>query len=275
MMPKNGESMNTEKAVTKKGGKNQVAVSQAGQSLGDWGQKEVSKQDMTIPRILMMQHTTEKVKDGEAKAGEFRDTSDDKILGTVDKPLEFIPIFTTGKWVVYDASNPKKKNYIKTVNIVKNPTSPDYNDEWKYEAEDLNREGRKVPVTRDRVLEVYLLLPSEINSGGIPYVLGFRRTSYRAAKNLETQMYVKNAAANKPPAARVMVLAGHKDTDESGNSYFVMDVKGGRETTPEELATAYKWYQMISGGKVKVSEDVETLDDVAVVAKDVPHSNEF
>ena len=58
--------MNTEKAVTKKSDKKEVAVHQAGQAASDWGTKEVSKQDMTIPRILMMQHTTEKVKDGAA-----------------------------------------------------------------------------------------------------------------------------------------------------------------------------------------------------------------
>jgi hypothetical protein len=269
--------METSKEVAKKA-ETAAAVHQ-GQDLASWGQKKVSSRDIVIPRILMMQHTTEKVKDEEAKAGEFRDTSDDKVLGTVDKPFEFIPIHTTGKWVVYEAPKPnagkKKKVYLKTVPVDQNPKSPGYNDDWKFEGEDQDKEGKTIQVVRDRVLEVFLLLPEELKTGGIPYVLGFRRTSMRAGKNLETQMYVKNAAANKPPAARVMVLSGHKETDDHGNSYFVMDVKGGRESTPDEVATAFKWYQMISGGKTQVAEDVETLADADVPTKDVPHSNEY
>jgi len=99
-----------------------------------------------------------------------------------------------------------------------------------------------------------VLIPDEVKEGGcMPYVLSFRRTSLKAGKKLATQMFVKNRAANKNPAAVVLEVSGHSKQNDDGE-FIVQDVKAKRPSTDEEMVKAYEWYQLIHSGKTKVDE---------------------
>lgn len=216
-----------------------------------WGAPNMSAQDMIIPKILPLQFMSEKVKKEEGKYGEFRDTLSNKKLGDLQTPVEFVPILLQKKWIEFDLipskSGPPKREFKQVINIQDNPTKPGFNDNLPLKDEENKLE-------RDRVMDFFCLLPSEIEKGdALPYVLSFRRTSLRAGKKLATQMYVRNSASNKIPAAVVCTLSGATKENDMGE-FVVMDVNPKRESTEKEMGEAFKWLKVINQGAVKVDE---------------------
>ena len=70
-------------------------VVNAEQDLNAWGDAPVSARDIIIPKILAMQGLSELVTDGKAKFGDFVDSVTHQVLGSIDKPLEFVPFHMT------------------------------------------------------------------------------------------------------------------------------------------------------------------------------------
>lgn len=233
-----------------------VAVSE---EFSSWGaNQEISSNDISIPKILTMQFMSDKVKSGEAKYGEFRDTMSNELIGSIDDPFEFIPIHLERKWVVYEMIK-GKRNFLRVDKVISNPTDPKYNDNAPYQ----DKEGDMI-IERDRVMEFFILLPKEVEAGGaIPYVVPFRRSSLRAGQILSTQMFVKNRAMNLPPGGWVCTLGGRSVSNDDGE-FAVMDVKPSRQTTPKELDAAFTWYKTIVAGAVKVDDsDLKTADEAS------------
>ncbi len=215
-----------------------------------WGQSPiVTAQDIVIPKILPLQHMSEKVTQGKGKYGEFRDTLSNNLFGDLAQPVEFVPFHVEKKWLEFEMIPKKggapKREYRGTVKIQDNPTQPGYNDELP-----LREEG----LERDRCMDFYVVVPSEVAAGeALPYVISFRRTSLKGGKKLMTQMYVRNRAAGKVPAATVMKLVG-TDTSNDDGSYIVQDVELGRAATNEEVIAAKYWYDIIKKGGARVDE---------------------
>lgn len=234
------------KEIEKKEQNKSVTISEEFQT---WGAtQEISANDIAIPKILSMQFMSEKVKSGEAKYGEFRDTMGNIRVGSIDEPFEFIPLHLVRKWVVYEMIK-GKRSFLRIDPIVSTPTDPSYNDNLPYEG----KEG-DMSVERDRVLEFFVLLPSEIAAGGaIPYVIPFRRTSIKAGQVLSTQMFVKNKAMGLPPGGWVCELGGRSVSNDDGE-FVSMDVKPKRAATKEELDAAFGWYKTIVAGGVRVDD---------------------
>jgi hypothetical protein len=229
-------------------------ISTDAQNANAWGGgPTISKKELVIPKILPLQHMSEKVADKLGEYGQFRDTSDNKLFGDLKTPFEFIPVYMEKKWVesdiVTNSSGKVKKTFKQIIPIIDNPSDAGYNDELPY---------REDGIERDRVLDFYVLIPEELgNRGALPYVISFRRTSLKAGSKLATQMYVKNGLAGKPPAGTVCTMSG-KDVSNDDGSYIVQDVAPARETSPEELTEAFKWFQLIKGGGAKVDESDNT-----------------
>lgn len=245
---------------------NAVAMVAPVTSMEDWG-VEASSEDLVIPKLMLIQPMSVKAVDGEAVFGEIRDSLENVKYADFKNPLEFVPFFLQRKWVEYKlipkpGSHEVEKVYTGTVPLVSNPRAPGYNDKLAYE-EIVN--GEKIQ--RDRVLDFYVLILDQIEKGGIPHVISFRRSSMKAGKALYTQCYVKNIAAGKTPASHVMELSVKKETNDKG-TFGVMDVKSGREITPEEMSAVTMWLNIVKAGKVKVDEsdlveDTESRSNVA------------
>lgn len=229
-----------------------------------WGQDtNVTSQDIVIPKILPLQYMSEKVKNNEGKYGEFRDTLNNQLFGDLETPFEVVPIAMEKKWIEFDVvtskSGQRKREFKQVIPIQDNPTLDTYNDELPLVEDTLER---------DRIMDFYVLIPSEIEEGGaMPYVLSFRRTSLKAGKKLATQMFVKNRMANKPPASTVMLVSGTNRQNDDGE-FVVQDVKVARPVTDEELKAAYEWFQMIKSGKTKVDES-DVQGEREVTSRDV------
>ena len=142
-----------------------------------WGQDtNVTSQDIVIPKILPLQYMSEKVKNNEGVYGEFRDTLNNNLFGDLENPFEVVPIAMEKKWIEFDVvtskSGQRKREFKQVVPIQDNPTLEGYNDELPLVEE---------TVERDRIMDFYVLIPSELEEGGaMPYVLSFRRTSLKA-----------------------------------------------------------------------------------------------
>ena len=216
--------------------------------LNAWGQAQLTTKDIIIPRILLMQPMSDKVTAGEAAFGEFRESLNNELLGKFEEGFEVVPFHMEKVFVEYDASNPKKKEFLRIT-----PITP-ANENLKYEDTEVTPEGKKLLVSRDRAMNFYVLLPQEIEVGGaIPYIISARRTSLNAGKKLATQMYMKNLAAGKNPAAVICKITAKKETNDEG-TYGVLDVTPSKATPTEYVAEAFKWLQLIKSGKAKVDE---------------------
>lgn len=241
-----------------------IAVAQASnQILNEWG-VEISKNDVTIPKLLMMQPMGQLVTSGEAKFGELRDSLEKAVHASFEQDMEFIPFFLQRVWVEYEMQEirqgkdvKEEKVYRKTYPVISVKGHPDYNDELPYN-DIIQEEGRDVKVMRDRVLNFFVLKASEVPTG-LPYVLPFRRTSMRAGKALVTQMFQRNVAAGKTPASVAFKLKIGKQS-KGTQTWAALEVSPSRESTPDEVAIAKHWMTMVKGGTAKVDENSEHLD---------------
>lgn len=225
---------------------------------------------MVIPKILPLQFMSEKVKKKEGEYGDFRDTLSNEKFGDLATPFEIIPIVCQKKWLEFNLV-PKKgggftREYRGAIPIQDNPMAPNYNDELP-----LKEEG----VERDRVVDCFILIPSEVAAGGeLPYVVSFRRTSLKAGQKLLTQMYVKNQAARRVPAATVMLLSGFSKQNDDGE-FVVQDVAPKREATMKELEAAFKWFKIITDAKTNVTVDESEFKEPAPMKRDAINETEF
>jgi len=210
-------------------------------ALDTWATPAVSSSDIVIPRLLAMQGLSEMVIDGKAKFGEFRESLSGKLLGSLEKPVEFIPFFLDKKWIVEVKKPGGKFEYSRIEKVTP------LNEAHPFECDGLGDEKEKWT----KVYEFYVLLPGEVELGAsLPYILSFSRTSFRAGRKLLTQMYVTNRAAKKVPAAQVMSLVGKKTENDQG-TFVVMDVKTSRAAKDEEVKAAYDWMKTIQSGASK------------------------
>ena len=223
--------------------------------LSSWGTGQIiTSNDIIIPKIWALQHMSEKVTSGLAKYGEFRDSINNEKVGDLATPFEIIPFHLQGKWMEFDIitnkAGARKREFKQVVPIQNNPNLPGYNDSLPY----VDADGK---VERDRVMDFYVLLPSEVAAGtALPYVISFKRTSIKAGKKLALQMYIRNRDAKLPPAGVVFKLSG-KSTNNDDGEFVVMDVQTSRKATQEELEVAFKWWQQVEKGVTKVDETVE------------------
>lgn len=232
----------TKKQRSTNGGIMNQLVSQ--EQMQQWTSPQVEAQDLVIPKILAMQGMSEAVTEGTAKFGEFRDSLSNRLIGSIEKPFEFIPVHCEKLWLVFDAGS-KKSEFLRAEKMTKENENHDF--------ESVNPETKKKEKWQ-RVYSFYVLLPEDIKNGGaMPHILSFKGTSYQAGKILFTQCYVINIQAGKTPASVVMKLTGSKQTNDLG-TYVVMNAKPSRAATKEEVQEAFKWNQTIASRGVRVDD---------------------
>lgn len=206
----------------------------------------VSREDLQIPTLSLIQKMSKLVDEGKAKAGDIFDSMEDKVVTSEGgKPLEFIPLFASKSWQEFRVLAGNKKEYIRTVSY-----GPD-NADWRYEA--TGEDG--LPIQRKIVMTYNLILADQITGGeAMPYRISFKGKSFQTGKKLAT-LIAKGAFLKLPIYGKTYFLSTDKETNEHG-TYNVFVVKPGRVTTPDELAVCEQWAPMFApGSQVKVVED--------------------
>lgn len=219
-------------------GSNAVALSQ---NLDDWGVSEVSSKDIIIPKILAMQGLSELVSEGKAKLGDFVDSVSGEVLGSIDKPMTFVPFHMEKAWIISRRKKGEQKFEFERYESV---TAE--NADYPFESQ----EGDDT-IKYEYTLQFYVLRPEDTS---MPYVISFKSTSLRSGKVLSTQMYVRNRAAGLVPPAYVMELGGKKEKNDKG-TFIVMETKPKEKTSPELITECLNWFKVVKSGGAKVAAE--------------------
>lgn len=232
-----------------------TAVGTLSTDLGAWGEAPVSSRDVIIPKILAMQGLSDLVTEGKARFGEFVDSVTHEVLGSIDKPLEFVPFHLDKVWIISsrkvgeDKFEFEKYEAVTPENLNKYPFSETIGDtEFKYEY----------------TMQFYVLLVSD---PGMPKVISFKSTSARTGKVLFTQMYVKNRAAGMVPAGYVMELGGKKEKNDKG-TFVVMEVKPKSKTPDHLIGDCLTWLNIVKKGQTRVAEEPSEASSSAYATDD-------
>jgi len=213
--------------------------------MSEWGKAEVPSNMFLIPKVLVMQLTSELVKNNKALFGDFVSSMDEAKIGSCADPLEIVPIYMHFMWCEYDIVK-NKKEFKQIV-----PLTPlNQNLPRKYK----NADGS--PGERDELAQLYCLLPKLIKEGkgSMPYVLSFRSTSMIAGRKISTQMYCYNPDMGRSPASRAFDIIGARKDGDKG-SWIQLDSKPTRDASVAEEQEALKWFKIIIAGQTKVEHD--------------------
>lgn len=207
----------------------------------DWGTNESSAADIVIPRLNLMQQMSKLVIADKAKLGDLVDSVTGEVLGNKDKGIQVIPFHMEKFFVVQ--KEVKQGNKVKyEYDHVEKITAANENADWEY-----THEG--VKFKRMYTRNFYVLVPGKV----LPYVVSFQSTSAKAGKELATEMYTKNVMLNKAPAASKIELGCRIETTDDG-TYGVKTVKVVGDSSREEIALAFKWFQTVRKEETKVDE---------------------
>lgn len=245
----------------------QVAIATQ-QLVDDWGVPTAPSRDMIIPKIWPMQGLSKLVVERKAMIGEFRDSVNGKLIGSIDKPFEAIPFYLQKVWDINEQQPDGSYKWARTIPLIEDPINKEYNDNLTWEGEDLDKDGKKVKVKRIRRMNFFVLIPEEVESGSaMPYVFSFKSTSFKEGKKLYSQMYVRNFKANRPPPDLLVKIGGVMQTNQKG-SFVVPQVEFTRKSTEAELKECLYWIGLVKKGSVKVDASEEQMEmDVSDAAE--------
>lgn len=212
---------------------------------------EIVTKDLQIPRILLSQAMSDRVKSKKCASGDFVLTQGDRILAKEGEELKLIPIKQRAVWVNYDMTT--KRGEFKGVEPRTNLNS---DLPWTYTGKDA-KTGKEYPAKRVQAIEVYGMLPDQIlafaklvkdaeESGEIPDLsliptpvgISFQSMSFKFAGKSVAQFFdqVRSAQIHfktVQPFSYVLTLKAAEETSEDG-SYFVSKL-----TDQQQVAKAY------------------------------------
>ena len=255
--------------------KKEAALAVPTELQGSWGSEGISNSDILIPRLLLMQGTSEAVADGAAAQGDILRSTTKKVLAKKGESLQFIPLMSFKTWI----------------------TSEKVGDKFEYRGEgpmDAKNEhwdltftapatvgGKPVEWRRDKSINIYTLLVDDIARMGkavqamakgempnpedalMPCLVSFRRSSFRVGRQMLT--FFKSCEQFKaPPASGIYKLGAVLEKGEKGNYHVFTAEQVGRSTV-EQLGVAKSWYDILHTAKVAI-DNVTDEDGAAPAA---------
>jgi len=234
---------------------------------GDAGnEQELSKQDILIPKILIMQGQSPLVLEGEASFGDLRDTLENTLMGKCKtqkddaQAVTCIP-FHREKFWINKSKDGEKWKFESIVPITSENAGLDQYGTWVDENDKVMK--------RILLILFYVMIPGK----NIPYTIGFRGSSLDTGKALGTQMYVVNKGLKVPeaykrsPMGKVIDLVPKK-VSKNDNTYCVLEMRVQRETTFEEACEAMTWYKSIKSGETTADHSDITGEEEAPRGKE-------
>lgn len=208
-------------------------------TLGDLG---ISSEDLVIPRLMLMQNTSEYVGDDKAELGDIVDSQSIDVIGGINKPVEIVPLKMYKTWRVYDMSSKQPK-------FKRQEPVTAANAELKWE---FIEDG--VPHRRVFHMNFFVLRKDELDQGmSFPAVISFKSTSLNAGKQLATAMF-KLHHLGLPAFSQSQMLTVKKEKKDT-NTYAVFEIRKGQTLTAEQQAAAKRWIQTLAEKRHTVDED--------------------
>lgn len=223
-----------------------------------WGTEGLGKQDLLIPKILMAQGMSEKVKQKKLAEGDLYDSVSGDKLGDEKTPVEVIPISSFKTWTVLNKKRGKNKpDFVKIVPV----------DATNQELPREQEESDGSITINNYTLNFNVLLVKEIQEGGaLPHVVSFQRTSLKTGKALANQV-AKLGMMKQPAAAQTAQLGAQMVTNDQG-TFLVFTVSKGRNSTKDEITEAKQWYDILSKGAHRIDDSDLQTGEAEVEAED-------
>ena len=269
--------METTKEVAKRAQQQVGALADVQEMFEDMDFSESESKDLLIPKILLMQGSSDRVKiDATHKAGDIIKSTDGKLLGCARekdaKPVRFIPIFMYKTWVKKEVLGKGKLQYIETT-----PVTPENTDQKWEQVEVIDGVEHTYKLTKN--INFYVILEEDFgNPLAVPHVLTYRSTSSKAASLLLNWFSECNVAKKAKvmvdintkqlmlPFAKVFELGGKTESNDE-HTWFVFktsEVEGIKDPKDERLAQLYNWYKVVS--QYDHVKSVDNSDDATPVS---------
>ena len=236
-----------------------------------WGSENIDASDIVIPKLLLMQGQSKFVAAGKARAGDIVKSTTGEVVGGAQKGVKVIAFMTFKEWDVSEKNGGRFEFRFK-----ESVTPSNVNDSWEF-----TKDGNDW--RRDLCINFYALLPSDIErlqvamakldktgelpdpaDALLPVVLSFRRTSYRAGKDLISH-FAKAASFHQPPAVSTFELGSVAETKDK-DIFQVFKITPAGKTPAESISLCHTWYNTIKGNGVKV-DDSDLQEDAPKQAK--------
>lgn len=214
-----------------------------------WGViEEIAAGDLLVPKILHQEATSAFAKDGLCRAGDFCDSFTGNILAAKDSKL-YVIIFDLFKTMIVSRFDDRaqKYQYEKTIQI-----------DWQNAAQVAkmpfyeNIDGQSYQNSLQ--YNFYCLIPTLIDD--LPFVISFRGKKKITAQKIITMM-VKLDQHGRAGTSVVFELNSFTDrtTSNDKGSWIGINVKQGRDATPEEQKIAHDWYLKSKKQKFVAAEE--------------------
>lgn len=191
--------------------KKEIAVQQWSED--DLGMDNLISQDVTPPRIMLMQPMSNMLLDEKlgAKAGQIRESVEGRHLGGNGKALRVVPFFMTNTWVIRKKISDTEFEFVRA----EERTAQNANLEFEFVEDGVTHK-------REKTMNLFCFLHEDVLAGNyVPYMISFQRTSFTtAAKKMSTLMTMLKGS-KKPLWSCVLEVDSEKRTNENDKPYYV------------------------------------------------------
>lgn len=209
------------------------------QTLSDMG---ITSQDIVAQKLFLTQPQSPQVADGKAKPGDIYNLDTGEIVGSVDKPVDIVPLKREKVWVVKDVGvTPPRTIRIEDFKA-DGPKLP-------FEDIETDENGKQVKIRRDQSHMFTVLLAKEAEAGtSYPCRILFTRTSAQAGVNLASLMARRAASGQSPLHYSVSLMV----TKEKNENMLWFQFRTGFGTKLSELGCreAEKWFEVARAKKI-------------------------
>jgi len=249
--------------------------------------EEIVTRDLQIPRILLSQATSDRVKADKCRSGDYVLTQGDRVVAKKGEDLKIIPIKQRAVWVNYDMRTKRGKFMGVDPRTNINADLP-----WQYKARD-PKTGEEFDAKRVQAIEVYGMLPDQLlefakrvkeaeESGEIPDLsliptpigISFQSMSFKHAGKSVAQFFDQVRSAqihfkNVRPFSYVLTLKAVEETKDS-DTYYVSKLTDqqqvaktyGKEEAEIIYNNCYALLEKLNSSNVVMDSDEEAATSV-------------
>lgn len=217
------------------------------------GFENVKIEDLIVPRIRLLQPTSDGVTDGLGKMGQFQDSLSGKIM---EDELELVLMGMKNGAVYFEPGGKSKKTKCKSENGITNLMGQEcvkcpFGEYWGKFHED------GTPPACSGTKEFLTVKRNSLMTRPYPMFLSFLKTSYGLGKRLISMARY----SGEDIFARSYVIGSEKVQNDKG-TFSKFTIKQGEKLTEDELKIAEKWYELIGRVNVVAHEDEEIVSDI-------------
>jgi hypothetical protein len=192
-------------------------------------EQEIDIDDVSMPRVLIMQSQSKAVATGDFKAGDFVSSDTEELICGKGEPLKFVPIRYTKMYRIGDSAN--QNAFLRW-----EPFIPGI----KRSFEEIDDNGNAIAVQLVYNFDVIL-----VDQSDMPYTIGLKTMNTGVAKKLITRAFLMTKDAGLKPWEGIYALTSEHKLDNK-KSYVVLGFRPTKDKMSKELKSQVeKWIKLL------------------------------